>query len=164
MQKKSVRPADEEENNIEQLVRSHGQMLYKICLVMLCNSYDAEDAVQETFLRYITKGPDTEDTEHQKAWLIRTATNLCKNMRLLRLRHTHVDMADIENLGAPAAYHDVYRELLRLPVKYRLVLLLHYVQGYRTEEIAALLHLSPAAVRKRLQLGREKMRMELGEE
>ena len=91
MQKKSVRPADEEENDIEQLVRTHGQMLYKICLVMLCNSYDAEDAVQETFLRYITKGPDTGDTEHQKAWLIRTATNLCKNMRLLRLRQVRGD-------------------------------------------------------------------------
>lgn len=158
MQKKSVRPADKEED-IELLIYTHGQMLYKICLVMLCNSYDAEDAVQETFLRYIMKGPDTKDAEHQKAWLIRTATNLCKNMRLFRLRHSHVDIADIEDLGAPAVYHDVYREVLQLPVKYRLVLLLYYVQGYRTEEIAGLLHLSPAAVRKRLQLGREKLKM-----
>ncbi len=158
MQKKSVRPADKEED-IELLIHTHGQMLYKVCLVMLCNSYDAEDAVQETFLRYIMKGPDTKDAEHQKAWLIRTATNLCKNMRLFRLRHSHVDIADIEDLGAPAVYHDVYREVLQLPVKYRLVLLLYYVQGYRTEEIAGLLHLSPAAVRKRLQLGREKLKM-----
>ena len=158
MQKKSVRPADKEED-IELLIHTHGQMLYKVCLVMPCNSYDAEDAVQETFLRYIMKGPDTKDAEHQKAWLIRTATNLCKNMRLFRLRHRHVDIADIEDLGAPAVYHDVYREVLQLPVKYRLVLLLYYVQGYRTEEIAGLLHLSPAAVRKRLQLGREKLKM-----
>ena len=66
----------------------------------------------------------------------------------------------MENLGAPAVCRDVYREVLRLPANYRLVLLLYYVQGYRTEEIARILNISPAAVRKRLQLGREKLRME----
>ncbi|HIW73218.1 MAG TPA: RNA polymerase sigma factor [Firmicutes bacterium] len=160
MQKKFGRPADRDEEAVGQLVRMHGQMLYRVCLVMLGNPHDAEDAVQETFLRFMTKGPDTKDAEHQKAWLIRTATNLCRNMRLFRLRHPHVDVEAVENLGAPAVCRDVYREVLRLPANYRLVLLLYYVQGYRTEEIARILNISPAAVRKRLQLGREKLRME----
>lgn len=160
MQNKSVRPADREEKDIEQIVRTHSQMLYKICLLMLCDPHDAEDAVQETLLRYITKGPDTEDVEYQKAWLIRVAVNTCKNMRLFQLRHNHLPIEGFENLGVPPKYNDVFREVAQLPAKYRVVLLLHYVQGYRSDEIARFLNISPAAVRKRLQLGREKLKME----
>ncbi|MBP3368857.1 MAG: sigma-70 family RNA polymerase sigma factor, partial [Clostridia bacterium] len=50
-------------------------MLYRICLVELQNEADAEDAVQETFIRFIKKMPRTDSDEHTKAWLIRTAVN-----------------------------------------------------------------------------------------
>ena len=164
MQKESVRPADKDMKDAEQLVRKHSQMLYKICLVMLCSKCDAEDAVQETFLRYMTKGPDAREDEYEKAWLIRVAVNTCKNMRRFSLRHNHLNIEDFENLGVSPKYNDVFREVAQLPAKYRVVLLLHYAQGYRTEEIARFLNISPAAVRKRLQLGREKLKFELGKE
>ena len=164
MQKESVRPADKDMKNAEQIIRKHSQMLYKICMVMLCNKSDAEDAVQETFLRYMTKGPTTQEDEHEKAWLIRVAVNTCKNMRLFGQRHNHLNIEDFENLGVPPKFNTVFQEVTHLPAKYRVVLLLHYAQGYRTEEIARLLNITPAAVRKRLQLGRERLKWELGKE
>ena len=49
----------------------YGNSLYRLCSVMTGNKEDAQDAVQECFLRYITKAPDFRDEEHEKAWLIR---------------------------------------------------------------------------------------------
>ena len=164
MPMESARSAEKDMDNVEQLIRKYSQMLYRICLVMLCSKCDAEDAVQETFLRYMTKGPDTREEDYQKAWLIRVAVNTCKNMRLFSSRHNHLDIACFENQGVSQQYTDIFAEVAQLPAKYRVVMLLHYAQGYRTEEIARFLKISPAAVRKRLQLGREKLKFELGKE
>ena len=67
--------------DIDRIVDTYGNMLFRICLVILCNESDAEDAVQDTFIKYLSKSPTFNDSEHEKAWLITVATNRCKNMR-----------------------------------------------------------------------------------
>lgn len=52
-------------------VMKYSDMLYRICIVMLCNEQDAQDVVQDTFCRYLEKRPVFRDAEHEKAWLIR---------------------------------------------------------------------------------------------
>ena len=68
-------PSDKTEEKLEM----YADMLFRICFVMLKNENDAEDAVQNTFLKYINKAPEFESPEHEKAWLIVTARNECKN-------------------------------------------------------------------------------------
>ena len=68
-------------------VERYGDMLYRICLLSLRNTADAEDAVQETFIKYVQKSPDFSDVEHEKAWLITVATNKCHDMLRYRTRH-----------------------------------------------------------------------------
>ena len=63
--------------DVTSLVGKYGDMLYRLCFLRLHSKFDAEDAVQETFLRYIKKTPDIEDGEHLKAWLCRVAINIC---------------------------------------------------------------------------------------
>lgn len=77
MWQQSVRPT---EKNIERIVDKYSNMLFKIALVILCCNQDAEDAVQDTIIKYMTKSPVFQDSEHEKAWLIKVVTNRCKNM------------------------------------------------------------------------------------
>jgi RNA polymerase sigma-70 factor (ECF subfamily) len=78
---------------VEELVLEYNSMLYNNCMVILCNEQDAQDAVQDTFCRYIERTPDFKDKEHEKAWLMRVATNRCIDIHRFRAKHP---IADIE--------------------------------------------------------------------
>lgn len=151
MEKRSVRPAD----SVEALVHNYGNLLFRICFVMLGNAADAEDAVQETIIRYFQKSPLFESVEHKKAWLITTAKNKCRDMLRFRLRHPQIDMEYLQELSSEPSESGILEALMSLPEKFRLVLTLYYVEEYRIEEIARIIQKTPSAVKMRLQKGRK---------
>ena len=120
----------------------------------------AEDAVQETFLRLLRSAPELGSETHEKAWLIVTARNVCKN-ELARARRREVPLEE-----APAHYvpelSDTLLALRSLPEKYRLPLYLYYYEGYSTAETAEMLGKPAATVRSDLRRGRERMKALLG--
>lgn len=142
----------------ERALEKYGDSLYRLCSVMTGNREDAQDAVQECFLRYITKAPDFNDSEHEKAWLIRVASNICRDTMRSRKRVSFVSLDEIRNLGTSEDNAQILGLLISLEEKYRIVMHLHYVEGYKTEEISSLLGISLAAVKKRLQRGRDALR------
>ncbi len=139
-------------------VENYGNSLYRLCMVMLKNREDAQDAVQESFLRYITKAPDFNDYEHEKAWLIRVATNVCKDMLRFRKHESFISLDEIKNLSSDENNAQILGLLVSLDEKYRIIIHLHYVEGYSTDEISATLGISSANARKRLQRGRDMLR------
>ncbi len=151
MEKRSVRPAD----SVESIVQDYGNLLFRICFVMLGNATDAEDAVQETIIRYFQKTPSFENAEHQKAWLITTAKNKCRDMLRFRLRHPQIDMEYLQELSSEPSESGILEALMSLPEKFRLVLTLYYVEEYRIEEIARIIQKTPSAVKMRMQKGRK---------
>ena len=153
----SVRPADDE---IEKTVKSYYDMLFKLCFAILANCADAEDAVSDTFFKYITKAPIFNGEEHKKAWLIRVSTNVCRSMQRFQIRHTAVNIDDVTKLAADEHDKEIIECVMRLAPKYRSVLHLHYIEGYKAAEIASMTDLSVSAVKKRLQYAREKLRIE----
>lgn len=138
----------------------YGDMLYRLCFVMLRNTADAEDAVQETFLQYLRKAPRFADAGHERAWLITTAKNKCRDILRERRRHLPLPdgdaLPDLPDLIDPADSTDsgILEALLTLPEKYRLVLTLYYVEDVPVHEIARTIHRTPSAVKMRLQKGR----------
>ncbi len=142
----------------ERAVRAYGNSLYRLCSVMTGSREDADDAVQECFLRYIEKAPDFNDWEHEKAWLIRVASNICKDILRKRRHKSFVSLDEIRNLGTSEDNAQILGLLISLEEKYRIVIHLHYVEGYKSRELSALLGISEAAVKKRLQRGREALR------
>ena len=161
MEAHSVRPTDEE---IENTVNKYADMLLKLCFTILCSNADAEDAVSDTFLKYITKAPIFSSEEHKKAWLLRVAANVCKDMHRFRQRHNHINLDDIYDYCDSASDSEILTDVMRLPVKYKTVIHLFYIEGYKTEEISKILSISPAAVRKRLQYARNILRIEYEKE
>ena len=70
---KSLLRTDKE---IAEIYKRHSKTVYRVCFAYMKNPADTEDAVQDTFFQLIKSGPAFESEEHEKAWLIRTATNI----------------------------------------------------------------------------------------
>ncbi len=148
---RSVRRTDDAET----VVRLYGDMLFRLCLVMLGSEADAEDAVQETVMKYLWKAPCFESPAHQKAWLITVAKNECRDMLRARRRRPQFSLTCAEGVSLDEADSGILDALMSLPEKYRLVLVLYYVEEYRIQDIARIIGRSPSAVKMRLQKGRK---------
>jgi len=148
------------DSEIECIVNTYSNTLFKLCFTILCNNADAEDAVEDTFLKYITKSPYFQDEEHTKAWLIRVATNTCKDMYRFNKKREHINFDDLFNYSKTEGSNEILEEVMNLPVKYKTVIHLFYIEGYKTDEISEILSTSSSAVRKRLQYAREKLKFQ----
>lgn len=150
---------------VERLVRQYSTLLYRHSLVMLGSPEDAQDVVQETFLRYMKKAPRLNGPDHEKAWLLTVAANLCRNQLRQRRVHPHTPLDSLPEAVSPPTEETPLREgLVALPEKVKVVLLLHYVEGYKVREIAQRLHLTQSTVKMRLQKGRQLLEMAMKEE
>ena len=147
-------------NRLEELVIKHENTLFRAALAILGDVHGAEDAVQDTFLRYLEKRPDFRDENHERAWLLKVTANLCKSALRAQKRHPTVELLDVY----PAPDEDA-RELveavLELPANQRAAVHLFYYEGYSTEEIAAILGQRPGTVRSHLSRARETLRQKL---
>lgn len=140
---------------IERILHTYGNMLYRMCTVMLGNSQDAEDVVQETIIRYFQKAPPFGSDAHEKAWLVKVAVNQCRDLLRFRSRHPQVTLESVQELAVETESSGILEALMTLPEKFRIVLILHYVEGYRTEEIGKIIGKTGSAVKMRLQKGRK---------
>lgn len=149
---------------IEEIVTKYSSMLYRICVVMLGNEADAQDAVQDTICKYLERTKGFRDAEHEKAWLIKVAQNRCIDMRRFRLRHPQVELSEITASYEDPEYSDVLTQLVALPIPVKAAIYLYYIEGYKTGEVSEILGISVNAVKKRLQKGRRLLRLRLGED
>ena len=137
--------------------------VYRVCYSFMKNKPEAEDMAQETFLRLIASGKTFENERHEKAWLIVTASNLCKD-QLKRLYRREEDLDDHADLAADQGPGDnpVLEAILSLPRDYKAVVYLYYYEGYSTAEIARFLHCPQPTVRTRLARARKQLKFMLG--
>lgn len=150
MEKSLARPA----GDVERVVHTYGNMLFRLCLITLGSASDAEDVIQETMITYLQKKPEFKDAEHEKAWLITVASNKCKDLLRFRARHPMIDLEQIQEFAPEDSDSGILEALMTLPEKFRVVLILYYVEEYRIEEIAKVIGKTPSAVKMRLQKGR----------
>ncbi len=148
---------------IEEVVTTYSPMLYRICVVMLGNEADAQDAVQDTICRYLECRKEFRDREHEKAWLIKVAQNRCRDMRRFQMRHPKVSLDEISTNYENPEHSQVLAELVALPLPVKSAVYLHYIEGYKTTEVSQMLGISVNAVKKRLQRGRKLLRLRLEE-
>lgn len=147
------------------LVDTHRAGVFRLAYGYLRSRADAEDVVQDVFLRLLRREEPFADDEHAKRWLYRVTLNECASVyRALRRRPENIDDY-VETLATPGPHHDeLIRQVMALPTRYRTALILYYYEGYSTREVAGLLGVPEATVRTRLARGRRKLRTVLGDE
>ena len=155
MSQTSNRPVD-----WEALVAQNENRLYRAALALLGDVQEAEDAVQDTFVKYLEKAP--ADLQNEGAWLMRVLGNGCKSRLRLRWKQT-LPLSDALPAPGPEERREL-EELFSLPPEDRTVIHLFYYEGYSTEEIARILGRQPGTVRSRLTRARQKLRALLEEE
>ncbi len=148
---------------VEELVEEYSGMLFRICLIVAGNEWDAQDVIQDVFCRYIERAPDFCDREHERAWLIKVAVNRCRDIHRFRLRHPQADLDEISSYCELPERSEVLAALMNLPESLKSAIYLHYIEGYKTAEIADILGVSLNAVKKRLERGRKALKMTLSE-
>ena len=136
------------EDELRRVVKAYSDMLLRVAMTRVPTPADAEDVVQDVFLRLLTHAPRFRDGEHEKAWLLRTTLNRSRD--LYRLRR---DDAPLEEATNAAVETPDYGPLH-----------LYYYEGYSIKEIARLLALPVPTVGTRLARGRDRLREMLKEE
>ena len=147
----------------ETAVKLYSSDMLRAAYTLLGSREDAEDAVQEAFLKLLAKNLSFRDSEHAKAWLLRVTINISKNM--LRYRNAHYGGELFENIPSDSVWKNrddsVLSAVMKLPVKYRSVVFLFYYEEYNTAEIAAILHCSVSTVTTRLSRARGLLKTKL---
>ncbi len=152
------------------LTEEYQAMLYRIAFSNLRNRADAEDAVQETFLRYIGSDRQIADREHEKAWLIRTTLHICTDMLKSSWHRKTVALDEsvlIETKDVRLPYRvkddETLEAVLKLPIHYRNPIYLFYYEDYSIQEIAGALNEKEGTIKTRLRRGREEVKKILTE-
>lgn len=157
------------EQEVTQAINLYGDTVKRVCVVYLKNSADTEDIFQEVFIKYATRSPEFESTEHEKAWLIRVAINECKDFLKSFYKRRIFPTSpsrflNEENPSIPAEHSGVLEVVLSLPRKYREVTYLFYFEEYTAVEIAEILNKKVNTIYTWLARARDLLKAELGDE
>lgn len=138
------------------------EMLYRVSYSILQNPYDQDDAVQECIKKALTKRESLRNDGFFKTWIIRILLNECNMIH--RKRKREIPLEEIHSTLPASANLELTESLLSLEVKYRTPVVLFYIEGYSTYEVAEILRIPAGTVRWRLSKAREKLRNYFGEE
>ena len=162
-------PGNEMQATFVQLVETYQKPLLNLCRMYLCDNAQAEDAVQEAFIKAYRALPSFRGECSHKTWLSRIAINVCRDMRrsawFTRMNH----FITPDDLPEAAAEEDSQSAELadaiqRLPARMKEVILLYYYQNLTMPEIAGALGITSSTVSRRLKTACAKLRDALGEE
>lgn len=154
------------ENANQQAARildEHGNRILRLAYSYLHNMSDAEDILQDTLIQFLKTAPKFENAEHEKAWLLRVASNLSKN------KIAYNSMRKTDELSETLAAEQredllfVWEAVKSLPKQYQEAIHLFYYEGYSTAEIASIIKMKESTVRSNLRRGRTKLKKILKE-
>lgn len=152
--------------SVDEAFQKYGDRTFSAAFSVCCNRVDADDAVQDAFIKYYSLGLDYESEEHIRAWLIRVAVNRAKDISGSFWRRNKVAWEEYMDELPFETPEDsrLFEAVMRLPDKYRVVIHLFYYEEYALSEIAKILRLREGTVKSRLSRGRKLLKNMLEEE
>ena len=160
-------------DQIAQLYDDYGDMVFRLAYSVLLNRADAEDAVQDMFIKIIGKVPEFGDRAQEKAWISRVIVNQCRDQLRKRKLRLYTPLEEVleqsgSDLSVPGPEESggigLLQMVLSLGEKYREPLILHYFEGFSIEEVSSILGIGQSAVKMRLSRGREMVKKRMEEE
>ena len=148
----------------KRLADQYIDMVYRGALNGCKNKYDADDVVQNTFIKLLKCKKQFDTDEHVRNWLIRVAVNECNSLwnSSWRKKVTSLDEREDEPAFTTPEKSELYDLVMKLPPKYRQVVYLSYYEEFSVKEVAEMVKLSETAVQTRLQRARKKLKDQLG--
>ena len=149
---------------LEAYFREYHAMLFRIAFAEVKSHADAEDIMQETFIRLLKYQPEFENKEHEKAWMIRTTLNLGKDFLKSKWQQSTTGLEEVpeeEKVYMKVPYleqDDTLWRILSLKESYRRALYLFYYEDYAVKEIADILEIPVNTVKTNLKRGREELK------
>lgn len=152
--------------SFEQAVERFGPTLYRLAFSYCHNREDAEDVVQEVFVKYLRAEPDFDAEEDLKRWLMTVTANTCRDLLKSAWYKRGRPAQLLQELPYTDGHTDLRLEMGRalaaLAPKYSQVVYLYYYEEYSVRDIAQILRLSETAVRSRLDRARKQLKRQLG--
>lgn len=154
----------------DQIYERYKNMLYRIAYTYLKNHEDVEDVLQEVFIKRLYHAPFFETEEYEKRWMIRITANLSKDRLRSFWNRNRTSFEDFPETSEELQWkwnekdQMVYSEVMSLPDRQRIVIYLHYFEGYTCREIAKILKCRESTVKMRLKRGRDLLRISLSKE
>lgn len=150
--------------HFEEVYTKYSDMLYRLALSHTSNHDDAQDVVQEVFLKFIKQARIADD-EHERAWLIRVTINACRDLLRKNKYRMHESLEDYMHVETEQAeVPEVVSIIESLPEKLKSVVILHYLEGFSVEEVAKILHIGASAVKMRLNRARKQLADKMNKE
>ncbi|GGD29398.1 MULTISPECIES: RNA polymerase sigma factor SigW [Pontibacillus] len=164
----------------EDVVTFYQNKVYQICYRMLGNAHEAEDIAQEAFIRAYTNIHSYDENRKFSTWLYRIATNLSID-RIRKKKPDYFLDAEVRGTEGLTMYSQIsadedlpeeeveslelqeyiHQEILKLPAKYRSVIVLRYIDELSLQEISDILDIPVGTVKTRVHRGREALRKKL---
>lgn len=149
--------------NAERLANAYADSILRLCYTYLKNTEDAQDVCQTVFVKLLSEPRDFENAEHERAYILRMASNACKDLLKSPWRKRTCGLDAVLEVPAPEAEDgSVLAAVNALPTHYRTVIYLYYYEGYQAAEIGKILGVPAATVHTRLARGRARLKDFLG--
>lgn len=148
------------EDQIDYVLTKYSNMVYRLALSRTRNIADAEDILQEVFLRLIHKKPEFESEEHRKAWLIRVTVN-CSSKLLTSAWFRRTVPLEEELKFETKEKNDVYYAVMELPLKYRTVIHLYHYEDMSISQISEVLNIKESTIKSQLLRARQLLKTKL---
>ena len=151
---------------LERLVAQYQGAVLRTCYLYLCDRSQAEDAVQETFLKVYRSLDSFRGESSEKTWILKIAMRTCYDMNhsgWSRFFNRRITPEMLPEASVPFTERDdaLTQAVMRLPEKLRRVIILYYYQGLSVREIAETLGITQPSVSSRMKRGREKLKAAL---
>lgn len=148
----------------ERYLGEYGNVILRLAYSYVHNMADAEDILQETLIKVLEADKDFESKSHEKAYLLKAASNLAKNKIAYNRRRETDELSETLAAEEREDLAFVWEAVKSLPAPLRAVIHLFYEEGYRTAEIAKITGRREATVRSDLKRARERLKIILKEE
>ena len=146
------------EEEYTRIVELFSDMIYRIAYQNLFHVSDAQDVVQDVFLKLLKhKDLCFQDDEHLKSWLIKVTINQCLDYKKSFFRRNTIPMECLDIPYEPEE-QEIMEELYQLPTDYRNILYLYYYEEYTIKEIAKILGKKQNTVNSKLTRGRKRLK------
>ena len=148
--------------DIESAYKAYSDMIYRVSLAQLQSPEDAEDAVQDVFMKYMSYSGSFKNEEHLRSWFLRVTVNVCRDMqRKHKVRRLFSEAkilcdSDVSDSGR----YELFETLGLIPEKYKSTVILHCLEGLSLKETAEVLGISLSAAKMRLSRARDALREE----